>query len=384
MKSKMPYKVHIDKELVVRSFLEWAKIDAPSSKEGNIAKVIEQKLLNMGFTVQFDSAHEEFDGQVGNLIAHWPGTDPSIPPLFLSTHMDTVLPTANLVPVIRDGVIYSDGTTILGADDRAALTAYLQGIEYIQKHNIPCGPIELILTVCEQQGLKGARYLDYSKVQSQFGYIFDSDGDVGQIITRGPFSSKFHIEILGKASHIGLNPEDGVSAFLVGADVLKAIPQGKLEGNVLANVGIIEGGDLSSIIPGYLKMTGEVRAFTQENLDNTLDDIYLKASQAIQPHGAKLNYSIEKKYVGFNIDRNHLLVENAIQSFVDEEIPYYFTETLGGADTNTLNENGLTCITLGNGFKNLHTFQEHISIDNLVNAVKTTVQLILKWRDSHQ
>jgi len=375
--------LNVDTDKVVRNFLEWAKMDAPSTKEGFIAEQIEKKLKSLGFTIQYDEAHHHFDGEVGNMIAYWEGTIPDLPPLFLSTHMDTVLPTKGLKPIIRDGVIYSDGTTILGADDRAALTAYIEAIEYIQQNNIPTGPIELILTVSEQQGLRGARYLDYSKVQSKYGYIFDSDGDVGQIIKKGPFSSKFYIEVIGKASHIGLNPKEGINAFIVAADVLKAVPQGEIKENVLANIGIINGGDLSSIIPGTVNMIGEVRAFTQEDLDNTLDTIYLAASKAAQSYTASVNFTVEKKYIGFEIEKNHLLVENAIESFKDENISYYVCDTLGGADTNTLNENGLVCITLGNGFKNLHTYQEHISVENLVNAVKTAVQLIIKWREKH-
>lgn len=73
--------------------------------------------------------------------------------------------------MIKDGVIYSDGTTILGADDRCAIAGYLEAINTIQENGISCGPIELILTVSEQRGLKGAHALDITKVISKEGYV---------------------------------------------------------------------------------------------------------------------------------------------------------------------------------------------------------------------
>lgn len=376
--------VNINEQRLLDSFLEWAKLNGPSESEKKIADKLVPLLEQMGFAVEFDEAHKVFNGEVGNLFAYWEGTDASIPPLFLSTHMDTVLPTEGLVPVIKDGVIYSDGTTILGADDRAALASYLEAIQYIQENNIPCGPIELILTVNEQQGLQGARALDYSKVKSQFGYIFDSSGDVGQIITQGPFSSKFHIDVIGKSSHIGLNPEEGINAFKIGADILKEVKNGKINEETLSNVGLIQGGELSSIIPGHVYISGEVRSFTKEGLDRQLEEIFAIATRIAAEHGGKTENRIEKKYSGFDIDHSHLLVSNALRAAEHLELSHYVTRTLGGADTNVLNENGLTCITLGNGFRNIHTFQEHISIENLINTGRYTVGLIQAWYEHHK
>ncbi|MBD8004529.1 M20/M25/M40 family metallo-hydrolase [Bacillus norwichensis] len=376
--------IQLDEEKVVNSFLEWAKVNAPSGKEKSISERLESTLTDMGFSIQFDEAHINFDGDVGNLIAFWNGTDSSIPPLFFSTHMDTVLPTEDLKPVIKDGVIYSDGTTILGADDRAALTAYLEAIQYVQENNIPCGPIELILTVNEQQALQGSRHLDYSKVKSDFGYVFDSSGDVGQIILQGPYSSKFHIEVIGKSSHIGLNPEEGIYAFEIAADIIKSVKVGKIDEETLVNVGLIHGGELSSIIPGNVKMTGEVRCFNKKELNEQLELIFSNALSAAEKYGGRVRNEIEKKYSGFQVDKDSLLAKNAFDAAEQIQVQPWLTKTLGGADTNNLNENNLTCITLGNGFRNIHTHQEHISIKNLVNTVRYTVSLIQSWHNLHK
>lgn len=377
-------KLNINEEEIVNEFLEWAKINAPSKKEKPIADLIVIELKKLGFSIEFDTAHKKFDGNCGNLIAYWRGTNESIPPLFLSTHMDTVLPTEGLSPVIKDGVIYSDGNTILGADDRSALTGYLEAIKYIQKNNIPCGPIELILTVNEQQGLKGSRYLDYTKVKSKFGYVFDAGGNVGQIINQGVYVYIFHIKIRGKSAHISGNPDEGISAFVIAAHILIELKNGRINDNTLSNIGLIKGGELTSIIPGEVKLTGEVRSFSKDEVDIQIQKMFNIATEIAAEHGGSVEKSIEKKYNGFKVNSDNILVKNATDAANNLEIKPFLTRASGGADTMYYNENGLTCITLGNGFRNVHTYQENISIENLVNIMKYTVSLIQSWYNTHQ
>lgn len=226
--------------------------------------------------------------------------------------------------------------------------------------------------------------MDYSKVKSKEGYVFDSSGDVGQIILQGPYSSKIYMELEGKSSHIGLNPEEGINAFIIAADTLKSLQLGKIDENTLANIGLINGGELSSIIPGKVELVGEVRCFTEQGLNDQLNQMKDSALEAAEAHGGTASVRFEKKYLGFHIDQDSILAQNAIQAAEEIKVTYYLTRTLGGADTNVLNENGLTTVTLGNGFRNIHTFQEHISIENLINTGAYTVSLIKNWYDTHR
>lgn len=384
MKTRFQAVEAVNGERLVSSFLDLARINAPSGEEKVIADVLVPRLTEMGFRIQFDSAHEKIGGNCGNLIAWWDGTDPDIPPLFLSTHMDTVLPTAGLAPVICDGVIYSDGTTILGADDRAALAAYLEGIQAIQESGAPCGPIELILTVYEQPGLVGAKYLDYTRVKAKTGYIFDSSGDVGQIILQGPYSSRIWWEIEGRSSHIGLNPEDGINAILIAAEALRGMKLGKVDEETLANIGVIQGGEMTSIIPGMVRLSGEVRSFTAEGLQEQIDHMLAQVAEAARASGGAATARVEKKYLGFAVPEQAEFVQAAIRAAERIAVKPYLTKTLGGADTNVLAENGLSCLTLGLGFRNIHSFQEHISIENLVNTGRYVTALICEWYEMHK
>ncbi|WP_172372651.1 M20/M25/M40 family metallo-hydrolase [Sporosarcina jiandibaonis] len=374
----------VNEERLLDLFLELAKINGPSTKEQLVADYLMKVLPELGFTLEFDEAHKNFDGEVGNLIAWREGTDSTIPPLFFSTHMDTVLPTEGLKPVIKDGVIYSDGTTILGADDRAALASYLEAIRALIESGVPHGPIEFILTVNEQPGLVGATYMDYSKAKSKTGYIFDSSGDVGQIILKGPYSSRIWMEVGGNAAHIALNAEEGNSAFLIAAEGLLNMKLGTIDEETIANIGVIEGGELTSIIPGAITVGGEVRSFSKEKLDKQLERMAKAMKDAADKNGGRVTVKFEKKYSGFDIPRDHILTKTVEKASNNIKVKPYLTETLGGADTNVLNENGLTCITLGNGFQNIHSFREFISVENLINTGRLTAALIEQWYENHK
>lgn len=374
----------VNEQRLLELFLDLAKIDGPSTKEQLVADYLAKELPKLGFTIEFDEAHKNFNGEVGNLVAWKEGTDPTIPPLFFSTHMDTVLPTKNLTPVIKDGVIYSDGTTILGADDRAALASYIEAIRAVIESEIPHGPIELLLTVNEQPGLVGARFMDYSKIKSKVGYIFDSSGDVGQTILKGPFSSRIYLKVKGNAAHIALNAEEGNSAFVIAAAGLLKMKLGKVDEETLANIGMIEGGELTSIIPGTVTLAGEVRSFSKEKLNMQLRHMEQVMKEAAKELGGVVEITLEKKYSGFDIPEEHILVQNVTDASRQINLQPYLTNTLGGADTNVLNENGLTCITLGNGFQNIHSYRECISIENLINTGRLTASLIEQWYENNK
>lgn len=375
---------YVDEQRLLDLFIELAKIDGPSGKEQKVADYLKSALTDLGFTFEFDEAHKEFGGEVGNLIAYKEGTDVTVPPLFFSTHMDTVLPTKNLKPVIKDGIIYSDGTTILGADDRAALAAYVEAVRAVSESGIPHGPIELVLTVNEQPGLVGARHLDYSKPKSKVGYIFDSSGDVGQTILKGPYSSRIWMKVKGNAAHIALNSEEGNHAFLLAAAGLLELKLGEIDDETVANVGIIEGGELTSIIPGEVTIGGEVRSFSKEKLDRQLRHMEESMKASAEARGGSVEVTVEKKYSGFSIPEDHILTDTVLKAAGTINVKPYLTQTLGGADTNVLNENGLTCLTLGLGFQNIHSFRECISEENLYNTGRLTAALIQRWQENHK
>ena len=137
-------------------------------------------MKNMGIEVYMDDAGEKTGSDSGNLVCKLKGNTLGETILF-SSHMDTVSPGIGIKPQIRDGIIYSDGTTILGGDDKAGVASIMEAIETIIENEIPHGDIEIVFSIFEEGGLFGAKNLDYTKLDSKLGFVLDSGGQPGQI-----------------------------------------------------------------------------------------------------------------------------------------------------------------------------------------------------------
>ena len=124
-------------------------------------------LSELGWECEYDDAGEAVGGNVGNLLAFKKGTVPDAPPIFFSAHFDTVEPTPGLNPIIDGDMIKTDGKTVLGADDISGMAPILEAMRILSEQSIPHGDIQLLLTICEEIGLVGAKMMDPSKNQSE-------------------------------------------------------------------------------------------------------------------------------------------------------------------------------------------------------------------------
>jgi tripeptide aminopeptidase len=193
---------------LINEFIEMVKVSSLSLNEGKFASLLVEKLKALGFEVYIDKAGEAAGGNTGNVLGRLKGTLDT-QPVLLCAHMDTVTPGENITPVIRDGVIYSDGTTVLGGDDKAGIAAILEAVRYIRENSIPHGDIEVAFTICEEGGMFGAKNMDYSWFKSRFAFVLDSGGKVGTVIIQAPAQFKTLTTIKGKAAHAGVAPEKG-------------------------------------------------------------------------------------------------------------------------------------------------------------------------------
>ena len=189
----------INKERVLERFLKYIQIDSPTRNEKEMAEYLKKEIEEMGLEVTMDQAGEKVTSNAGNLIVKVKGNTDGETILF-SSHMDTVSPGEGIKPVIKDGVIYSDKTTVLGSDDKAGIAAILEAIQTVKEKDIPHGDIEVALTIYEENGLKGSKNLDYSKIEAKTGFVLDSGGDPGEIVVAGPAQNVMDIKFIGKPS----------------------------------------------------------------------------------------------------------------------------------------------------------------------------------------
>ena len=206
----------VNKQRLIEEFLELVQIDSPSSREGKVAQVLVKKLEEIGCEVIIDNAGEKTGGETGNVIATLKGNRNGKKILF-SSHMDTVSPSIGVKPIIDEanGIIKSDGTTVLGSDDKAGIAAILEALRTVKENNIEHSDIQVVFSIWEEGGLQGAKNLDYSKIDAEYAFVLDSGGSPGEIIVKAPAQDAIKVKIIGKPAHAGLQPENGISAIMV-------------------------------------------------------------------------------------------------------------------------------------------------------------------------
>ena len=246
----------IVKERMTDHLMDLIKINSLSKKEKPVADKLQKEMEEIGAECSYDDAGKKVGGNVGNLIVRIKGNKQNVPPFFLSSHMDTVGPGEGIKPQIVDGIMKSDGTTILGSDDKSGIAVIVEVIRTLKEQNIPHGDIEIVFTICEEIGLLGAKYFDTSSIQSKYGMVLDSSTPK-RLVLKCPSSDILNIKIHGLEAHAGLCPEEGISAIKIASEAIANMQLGRIAPDTTSNIGIISGGLATNIIPKLVEIKGK-------------------------------------------------------------------------------------------------------------------------------
>lgn len=365
----------INKERVLERFLRYVQIDSPTKEERAFALILKNELEELGLTVVMDDAGEKAGSNSGNLIARLKGNADKETILF-SAHMDTVSPSRGVKPKIVDGTIYSDGTTILGGDDKAGIASIMEALEVLKEENLPHGDIEIAFTIYEEGGLYGSKNLDYSKIHAKIGFVLDSGGDPGDIIVQGPAQNKIDVTFTGLEAHAGVAPESGISAIQMAGEAISNMLLLRVDEETTANIGSISGGGATNIVTKEVVFHAEARSLNDEKLKVQTDHMVQCCEEAAGKFGGKVDVEVENAYGAFNIPVDHPTVKAVEEACRKLQIPTRTTTSGGGSDTNIFNAHGIAAINLGIGERKPHTLEEHLHIIDLENTARIVVELM--------
>ena len=370
----------INQERIVEEFLRLVQIDSPSLHEREIADYLKRKLTDIGLEVMEDGAGQAIgnscDDQTGNLIAIKRGNCTEAPSVMFCAHMDTVEPGRGVKPVIRDNVVYSDGSTILGGDDKAGIAAIVEMLQVIKEQNIPHGDIEVVFTVAEECGLRGSKYLDYKRLKSKMCFVLDCDGSAGTVITKAPSQYKIKSTIIGKSAHAGISPEEGVNAIFVASKAIAKMKLGRLDSETTANIGVISGGKATNIIPDMVNIEGETRSIDPDKLEKQTDEIVNILESTAREMGAKAVIEKDLLYPRLYLEESSQPISIAVRAAVKIGQEPVLMSTGGGSDANILNGFGIPTANLGIGMSKVHTTEEFITVDNLILNAKYLLEIV--------
>ncbi len=371
----------INRERLIDTFRFLVGIDSVSRQEGDIAEELKKILESMGAETVFDGAGKMTGSNTGNLIAKFKGNK-KVPPLLLNAHMDTVEPGRGVVPVLRDGIFTSDGTTILGADDKSAIAVLLEVMMVLKEKKMACGPIEIVFTICEEIGLMGAKHLDMSLITAKYGYALDSTDTEG-IITRAPSANKLEFKVHGRDAHAGAAPEKGINAIHLASKAIAGLELGRIDRETTCNIGIINGGIATNIIPNLVIVKGEVRSHDDEKLKRVTNDIISSFENTIENYGNKssdglprVDIIVEDDFSRTNIPEDHPVVVLAQKAASNLGRKMTTKTTGGGADANVFFAKGIIAGVIGTGMRDMHTVRESVKVDDMVKSGELLLEII--------
>lgn len=355
----------IDQNRLVNTFCDLVRIDSPSNEEEAMALEMSKRLAGMGFTVERD-AH-------GNLIASEPGDSP----LLISAHLDTVEPGRGIEPRIDGNRIVSDGTTILGGDCKAGVAAILEGLESVKEDNAERRAVQLAFTRGEEIGLEGARNMDYSMIRAKEAVVFDGNGPVNTVTSSSPSYMRLDVTVTGRSAHAGVEPEKGLSAIKIAAEIIDQLPQGRLDEETTFNTGTISGGSVRNAVPEKAAFSSEFRSRNLETLDMLrvqVLDILDKTKRRYEDASIVEDMSID--FHTYSVNPQDKMVKMVSDTLKSLSLEPTLKPSGGGTDANVMRHHGVDSIVVGMSTNEMHTVREYVVIPDLVNTA-TFCQLLL-------
>jgi len=355
----------IEPDDLLATFLELLRIDSPSREEQAIGKYLAERLSAMGLTAEIDD--------IGNVIAHMDGEGE---PLLLAAHMDNVMPCKGVVPVVEDGIVRSDGTTVLGGDDKAGVAIILEVLRMILERDLPHRPVEAVITVQEEIGLYGAKALDMAGLRARLGISLDAGGAPGSIIVSAPSQDSISAVVHGKAAHAGACPESGVSAIVIASEAVTQMKLGRIDEETTANIGLIRGGTATNIIPDRVELEGEARSRNEDKLTSQTSAMVDALHTAALEHGGTVDIDVKRAYTGYVLTEDDEIVHLIMNAMRSLDLEPTLVATGGGSDANIYNAAGVQVVNIGIGMEDVHTTEEHIALSDMVSGAEVVLACV--------
>jgi tripeptide aminopeptidase len=350
----------IRKDRLIQTFINLVKIDSPSREEQKIVKEIIKRLKALGGSVQTDT--------YGNVIAKFAGTGE---PMMINSHLDTVEPGRGIKPVINGDKITSDGTTILGGDAKAGVAEVLEALTSLKEEKHKHVPLDVVFTLGEEAGLLGSVNLDYSKVTAKRGVTFDGEAGVGTITNSAPGYNRVDVTIIGRGAHAGADPEKGISAIKIAAEIISKLEVGRIDHETTANIGLIEGGSARNAVPERVHFKAEIRSRDLKKLEK--HSLYFEEvfNSVMQKHPqANIELKIEREFDPYLFEENHRVIQQVKKVLTHMGLTPKLEPTGGGTDVNIFHANGIEAVCVGTGDYELHTTREYVLISEMLQAAQ--------------
>ena len=351
-------------------FLQLIKIEGLSGEERNVADYVRKFLAQLGLEPFEDDSYRRTNSNTGNIICKKGSGGNKV----LVSHMDTAVTTKGVKPICRSDKITSDGTTVLGVDNRAGIAVLLAAVEEIVTKGIATKDFTLVFTTCEETTLGGSRNLKLEESISE-GFVFDSFMRPGIYIRESLGAASFKIRIIGRAAHSGIAPERGINSIKIAAQAVAGLSLGRINESTTVNIGKISGGSSVNVIPEVTEVFGEVRSAVTQTADSSLENIRAEFMRAAESFGGGLEFSYDWDFMPYKLNSDSKVLEKIQTSIRRCGLNPTAEKSWGGSDANSLNSNGIEAVNIGIGAQNPHSKDEFILYEDLQRSFEIAMEI---------
>ncbi len=354
---------------IYQTLLDLVGLPSTSGHEEQVRAYLEQRLARLGLDSQVDGA--------GNLIATLPGEGR---PLLLNAHMDRVPPGLAHTPVLRDGVLYSDGVTNLGVDDAAGIAIVLEILTRLIEERLPHPPLVIIFTVQEEVGLLGASAFDPAPWNVNEGIVFDNAFEAGVVVERGATYIAFDIELRGRTGHPGKDLAATVNALEIFRSA--EYPHGSLANDqTRILLSRVTAGSARNAIPSDVYIEGELRSFeSPEAREGYLQSIRQAFEQAAARFGGSAMMTVDPHCTSYAVDEHEPLLTLYREALAQRGAELRLHPTFIGSDASAFRPR-VKVFTISTGVVNEHSAEEYVPLEPLGMIVEDVLTM-LKLRQS--
>lgn len=404
-------------------FLRYVKIDTRSDEDSetspstecqkDLARVLVEELKDLGCA---DVEMNEWGYVFATVPERLPGGHPEVPVIGLISHMDTYhgTPGENVKPQVLEAyaggevplpgdpaktlkpednpnlarcvghtLITSDGTTLLGADDKAGIAEIMTAVDYLMAHpELPHGRVRIAFTTDEEVG-RGTEHFDVAAFGAAYAYTLDGS-DLGEIEDETFCGDSATVVVEGVEMHPGYAKDKMVNAVRVASALVDALDEAHLPETTSGRTSFLHPYQLSGDVT-RVEIKVLVRAFTLEDLAEREGHLEAKIAEVGRRFpGAKIRLEVQESYrnMGFEISKDPKVLERALEAVRRQGLEPKRTAIRGGTDGARLSFEGLLTPNVWTGGQNFHSVQEWVSLDWMSQAAETAVQILSVWTES--
>jgi tripeptide aminopeptidase len=365
-----------DKARLLETFLKLVRINSRTGAEKSLADSLIPELEELGLETHVTEIPAGSESDTGNVIARRAGTVEGVPCIMLCAHMDTISSTEGIGLKVEGDTVKTDGTTILGADDKSGIAAILEAVRSVSESKQETGDLEVVFTVAEETGLYGAKGLRREDLRAHFGYVFDEGRPIGSPVTQTPSHDKIYATVRGKAAHAGVAPEKGLNAIEVASSAIAKLKTGRVDEETTTNVGVISGGHATNIVPDECRVHIEARSRDEAKLSREVEKIKRAFEETAAEWGASLDLTVDRCYDTFSIGERDLVLQIALEASEALGLSTQTRASGGGSDANVFNSLGIPTLVLGTGMTNVHTVSESVAVSDMLACAQHIEKII--------